>query len=129
MSKAIFNEFAAASLLQKVLHGPEALPALTALRMATIDGARALGLADEIGSIEMGKRADLVLLNLDKLHTTPRPEVVSTIVYAAQSSDVETVLIDGRLVLRDGRLTTMDERKVIEAAHNEAAHIVARIGP
>ncbi len=125
----MFTEMRTAALLQKVLHGPEALPALTALRMATIDGARALGLADEIGSIEMGKRADLVLLNLDKLHTTPRPEVVSTIVYAAQSSDVETVLIDGRIVLRDGRLTTMDERKVIEAAHNEAAHIVARIGP
>jgi 5-methylthioadenosine/S-adenosylhomocysteine deaminase len=96
--------------------------------MATIDGARALGLADEIGSIEAGKRADLVLLNLDKLHTTPRPDVVSTIVYAAQPGDVETVWIDGRIVLRDGRLTTMNEGEVIEAAHNEAARITAPIG-
>ena len=64
-------------------------------------------------------------MNLDKLHTTPHPDMVSTIVYAAQSSDVETVWIDGRLVLRDGRLTTMDERLVIEAARNEAARLAA----
>jgi len=121
----MFTEMRTAALLQKALHGPEALPALTVLRMATIDGARALGLADEIGSIEAGKRADLVLLNLDKLHTTPRPDVVSTIVYAAESSNVETVLIDGRIVLRDGRLTTMDEREVIESAQTEAARLTS----
>jgi 5-methylthioadenosine/S-adenosylhomocysteine deaminase len=124
----MFTEMRTAALLQKALHGPEALPALTALRMATIDGARALGLADEIGSIEAGKRADLVLLNLDKLHTTPHPDIVSTTVYAAQSSDVETVLIDGRIVLRDGRLTTMDEREVIENAQTEAVRFSSVIG-
>src|SRR5207248_8738821 len=86
----MFTEMRTAALLQKARHGPQALPALTVLRMATIDGARALGLADEIGSIEAGKRADLILLNLDKLHTTPHPDLVSTIVYAAESSDVET---------------------------------------
>src|SRR5262249_48091877 len=91
----MFTEMRTAALLQKVMHGPETLPALTVLRMATIDGARALGLADEIGSIETGKRADMILLNLDQLHTTPRPDVISTIVYAAESRDVEMVLIDG----------------------------------
>ena len=121
----MFTEMRTAALLQKALHGPQALPALTVLRMATIDGARALGLADEIGSIEAGKRADLVLLNLDKPHATPQPDVVSTVVYAAQSSDVEAVWIDGRAVLRDGRLTTMDEHEVIAAAHGEAARIDA----
>lgn len=124
----MFTEMRTAALLQKALHGPEALPALTALRMATIDGARALGLADEIGSIEAGKRADLVLLNLDKLHATPRPEVVSTIVYAAESSDVQTVWIDGRIVLRDGALTTMDEREVIQNAQTEAERLTAVVG-
>ncbi|MEN3335923.1 MAG: 5-methylthioadenosine/S-adenosylhomocysteine deaminase [Blastocatellia bacterium] len=124
----MFTEMRTAALLQKALHGPQALPALTVLRMATIDGARALGLADEIGSIEAGKRADLVLLNLDKLHTTPRPDVVSTIVYAAESSDIETVWIDGRLVLRDGRLTTMDEREVIQHAQTEVARLASVVG-
>jgi 5-methylthioadenosine/S-adenosylhomocysteine deaminase len=121
----MFTEMRTAALLQKVLCGPEALPALTVLRMATIDGARALGLADEIGSIEAGKRADLVLLNLDALHTTPRPDVISTIVYAAQASDVEAVWIDGRTVFGDGRLTTMDEREVIAVARQQAAQISA----
>ncbi|HKQ06772.1 MAG TPA: 5'-deoxyadenosine deaminase [Blastocatellia bacterium] len=124
----MFTEMRTAALLQKALHGPEALPALTVLRMATTDGARALGLADEIGSIEAGKRADLILLNLDRPHTTPRPDVVSTIVYAAQSSDVEMVWIDGRRVLDGGRLTTMDEREVIQSAQAEAARLASVVG-
>ncbi len=122
----MFTEMRTAALLQKVRRGPEALPALSVLKMATIDGARAMGLADEVGSIEAGKRADLVLLNLDQLHTTPHPDVVSTIVYAAQSTDVETVWIDGRAVFRDGRLTTMDEREVIRAARDEAARLTSQ---
>jgi 5-methylthioadenosine/S-adenosylhomocysteine deaminase len=121
----MFTEMRTAALIQKALCGPEALPALQALRMATIDGAHALGLGDEIGSIEEGKRADIALINLDRLHTTPRPDLVSTIVYAAQASDVETVIIDGRVVMRDGRLTTMDEREVIQNACDEAEKIAS----
>ncbi|HJQ27581.1 MAG TPA: 5'-deoxyadenosine deaminase [Blastocatellia bacterium] len=124
----MFTEMRTAGLLQKVLHGPEALPARAVLKMATMDGARALGLADEIGSIETGKRADLVLLNLDRLHTTPQPDVVSTIVYAAQASDVESVWIDGRRVLGDGRLMTMNECEVIQNARTEAETLAAVIG-
>ena len=124
----MFTEMRTASLLQKALHGPEALPALAVLKMATRDGARALGLADEIGSIEAGKRADLILLNLDRLHTTPQPDVVSTLVYAAQSSDVQTVWIDGRCVLREGRLTTMDEREVMQNAQTEAVRLSSVVG-
>jgi 5-methylthioadenosine/S-adenosylhomocysteine deaminase len=124
----MFTEMRTAGLLQKVLHGPEALPALAVLKMATTAGARALGLADEIGSIEAGKRADLILLNLDRLHTTPQPDIVSTIVYAAQSSDVQTVWIDGRCVLREGRLTTMDEREVMQNARTEAAKLASVVG-
>ncbi len=121
----MFTEMRTAGLLQKVLQGPEALPARAVLKMATVDGARAMGLADEIGSIEAGKRADLVLLNLDRLHTTPQPDVVSTIVYAAQASDVESVWIDGRRVLDEGRLTTIDERDVIQSARTEAKTLAA----
>lgn len=123
----MFTEMRTAALLQKVLHGSEALPALGALRMATINGARALGLAEKIGSIEVGKRADLTLLNLHRLHTMPQPELLSTIVYAAAASNVETVIIDGRIVLRDGRLLTVDEDEVLAQAHEQAQLLQARI--
>jgi cytosine/adenosine deaminase-related metal-dependent hydrolase len=116
----MFTEMRTAALLQKALHGSRTLPALTALRMATINGARALGLADQIGSIEVGKRADLQLVNLDRLHTTPQPDPVSTIVYAAEASDVEMVIIDGQIVMRDRQLLTMNEQEVITQAHEQA---------
>jgi 5-methylthioadenosine/S-adenosylhomocysteine deaminase len=115
----MFTEMRTAALIQKALHGAETLPALRVLRMATIDGARAMGLADEIGSIEVGKKADLTLVNLSGLHTTPRPDPVSTIVYAAEASDVETVIIDGKLVMRDGQLITVDEQEVRREAIRE----------
>lgn len=121
----MFTEMRTAALIQKALHGAETLPALAMLRMATIDGARALGLGKEIGSIEAGKRADLTLLNLEALHTTPHPDPVSTIVYAAEASDVETVIIDGRVVMRDRELTTLDQQAVIESAR-EQSELLAR---
>lgn len=112
----MFTEMRTAALLQKVQHGPQAIPALTALRMATIEGANALGLGDEIGSIEIGKKADLILLNLNKLHSTPQPDLVSTIVYSAQANDVETVIIDGQIVMRGGQLQTINEASITAQA-------------
>src|SRR4030095_7342545 len=100
----------------------------TMLRMATIDGARALGLAKEIGRIEVGKRADLTLLNLEALHTTPHPDPVSAVVYAAEAGDVETVIIDGRIVMRAGELTTLDQKAVIEAAKMQSELLVKSLG-
>lgn len=119
----MFTEMRTAALVQKVLHGPQAMPALTVLKMATLGGARALGLLDEIGSIETGKRADLQLVNLERLHTTPVYDPVSAVVYAAEASDVEWVMIDGRTVLRDGKLVTLDEREVIGEAAREAKRL------
>jgi 5-methylthioadenosine/S-adenosylhomocysteine deaminase len=125
----MLTEMRTAALLQKVLHGPKVLPASRALRLATIDGARALGLQDEIGSLEAGKRADLIIVNLDRLHATPRPaDLVSAIVYSAQASDVETVIIDGRIVMRERQLKTLDERQVIDEANREAALLMERAG-
>ena len=112
----MFTEMRTAALLQKARCGPQALPALTALQMATIEGARALGLSDEIGSIEVGKKADLILLNLNQLHSTPQPDLVATIVYSAQTSDVETVLIDGQIVLRNRQLLTLNEAEILAQA-------------
>jgi 5-methylthioadenosine/S-adenosylhomocysteine deaminase len=116
----MFTEMRTAALLQKVLRGAQALPALTALRMATVNGAQALGLADQIGSVEVGKRADLQLINLDRLHTTPRPDPISTIVYATEACDVETVIIDGQIVMQERRLLTFNEEDVITQAREQA---------
>jgi len=125
----MFTEMRTAALLQKVLRGSRALPALTALRMATTGGARALGLADQIGSVEVGKRADLQLINLDRLHTTPRPDPISTIVYAAEAGDVETVIIDGQVVMRERRFLTFNEEGVITQAREHARVLWDSLAP
>ena len=122
----MFTEMRTAALLQKVQRGADALPARSVLRLATIAGARALGLQAEIGSLEMGKRADVTILNLARLHLTPRPDVVSSIVYAAETSDVRDVLIDGRIVLRDGELLCMSEREIISEARTQAELLFRR---
>jgi 5-methylthioadenosine/S-adenosylhomocysteine deaminase len=123
----MFTEMRTAALLQKVLHGPEAMPASRALRMATIDGANAIGIGDEIGSVETGKRADLILISLARLELTPRPVgIVSGIVYASQPSDVRTVIIDGQLVKTDGKLLTLDEQQVIKEGNLEGSLLFER---
>ena len=122
----MFTEMRTAALLQKVQRGADALPARSVLRLATIAGARALGLQAEIGSLEMGKRADVTILNLARLHLTPRPDVVSSIVYAAEPSDVRDVLIDGRIVLRDGELLCMSEQEIISEARTQAELLFRR---
>jgi len=122
----MFTEMRTAALLQKLAHGPEVLPAGRVLRMATIDGARALGLDKDIGSIEIGKRADVIVVDLARLHSTPAPDVISVVVYSAQPDDVRTTIIDGQVVLRDGVLTTLAEASVIDNANREAEALRAR---
>lgn len=121
----IFTEMRTAALLQKVLHGSQSLPALTALRMATINGAKALGLEGQIGSIEVGKRADLILLNLNALHTIPRFDLISTVVYAADARNVETVIIDGQIVMREKELLTLNEIEVLTEAQKHSQKFAA----
>ncbi len=124
----MFTEMRTAALLQKVLHGPEALPANRVLRMATSDGARAMGLDAEIGSIEVGKRADLSIVRLDRLHATPAKDVISALVYSAEADDVETVIIDGRLMMRERKLLSIDESETIRTAKAEAEKLIATAG-
>ena len=121
----MFTEMRTAALLQKALHGPEVLPAGRALRMATIDGARAMGLDSEVGSLEIGKRADVAIVRLEGLHATPVKDVVSALVYSAEVGDVDTVVIDGRLVLRERKLLTIDESETIAGAKLEAERFIA----
>jgi 5-methylthioadenosine/S-adenosylhomocysteine deaminase len=122
----MFTEMRTAALLQKALHGPEVLPASRALRMATIDGANAMGLGAEIGSLEVGKRADVAMVRLGRLHTTPAAEIVSSLVYAAEADDVDAVIIDGELVMRDRKLLTLDEAETIATAKAEAKELIIR---
>src|SRR5258708_3345587 len=125
----MFTEMRTAALLQKVLQGPEVLPAARTLRMATIDGARALGLEKEIGSIELGKRADVIVVDLDRPHSSPRRgDPCSALVYSAQPSDVRAAIIDGQIVMREGKLLTLDEAGVIEEANREASALAKRAG-
>jgi 5-methylthioadenosine/S-adenosylhomocysteine deaminase len=124
----MFTEMRTAALLQKALHGPEVLPAARALRMATIDGARAMGLENEIGSIEVGKRADVIVVDLNESHSTPAIDPVSALVYSANASDVRASVIDGRIVMRDRKLMTLNEATVIDDANREAAALFERAG-
>jgi cytosine/adenosine deaminase-related metal-dependent hydrolase len=124
----MFTEMRTAALLQKALHGPEVLPANRVLRLATIDGARALGLESEIGSLEVGKRADVAVVSLDRLHMSPEAEVISSLVYAAEASDVQTVIVDGRILMRDRTLLTVDEADVIADADAQAELLMSRAG-
>jgi len=125
----MFTEMRTAALLQKVKHGPESLSARQVLRMATVNGARALGLGSELGSLEAGKRADVIIVRLSELHTSPlASDVISTIVYSAGPTDVETVIIDGKLVMRGRKLLTLDQQAVIDDANREAGRLMQRAG-
>ena len=122
----MFTEMRTAALLQKALHGPEVLPAARALRMATIDGARAMRLEKEIGSIEVGKRADMIVVDVSELHAAPTGDVVSALVYSAQAADVRATIIDGQLVMCDRELLTLKEATVIQNANREAELLAGR---
>ncbi len=113
----MMEEMDLAAKLQKVTRmDPRALGARDAVEMATIEGARALHLEKEIGSLEPGKKADFIVLGLDAPHAVPMFEVYAQIVYALKASDVETVVIGGKVVMRERRVLTLDEAKVIEKA-------------
>jgi 5-methylthioadenosine/S-adenosylhomocysteine deaminase len=96
------------------------LPPRDVLRMATMGGARALGRGGEIGSIEVGKRADLVVIDLDRPHLWPIHDPITTYFHWGQAGDIETVVVDGDVVIEDGRHTRLDFRTVAAAAQNAA---------
>jgi 5-methylthioadenosine/S-adenosylhomocysteine deaminase len=120
----MFEAMRQAALLHKVSTGdPRAIPAPAALSMATIEGARALGLADKVGSLEVGKRADMILVSTDRPRQTPMYDPVSHLVYATHGDDVQSVIINGRVVMRDRQVLTLDERQVLKDAHMMAESV------
>ena len=124
----LMEEMNLAADLQKVSTGdPTVLPAEQAVAMATVLGARVAGLEKEIGSLEPGKRADLITLRLDRPHAVPLYNVYSQIVYALKGSDVQDVMVNGKPIVRDGRSLTLDQTVVIAKAKEYGARIAASL--
>ncbi|ADD05634.1 metal dependent hydrolase family protein [Natrialba magadii ATCC 43099] len=112
---------------------PTAFPAWEALRVATIEGAKTLGIDDRVGSLEAGKRADLVVLDLDHPSTAPvvsepLQTAVPNLIYGANAGLVDTVVVEGEVVLENGMVTTVDEEAVLESANERAAAVFDRAG-
>lgn len=123
----MIREMKTASLLQKVrTMDPLALSAETVLEMATLNGAKALSLQDQIGALETGKKADLVIVNMQKPHLTPTFNPVSHLVYAAEGSDVETTIIDGKIIMENRMVKTLNEEKIIRDANEHATKLLER---
>ncbi|HOI40591.1 MAG TPA: amidohydrolase family protein [Methanobacterium sp.] len=123
----LFQEMKTASLLQKVRTlDPTVLPANKMLEMATINGATALGMEEEIGTIEVGKKADLILVDMKKPHLSPYRNPISHLAYSAEGSDVSTVICDGEVLMREREVLIMDEAEVIEMAENAAEDLISK---
>ena len=122
----MFTEMRLAAGLQAVTRGPGALRAADVLRMATREGARALGLAADLGSIEVGKRADLILIDRDRAHLATSPDPVSAVVYAARPGDVRTTIVDGHVLVDDFSLVRADAKAIVAEARVEAKALAAR---
>lgn len=123
----IFQEMRLAALIQKPRLGPQAMPAKSVFEMATIKGAKALLMQDEIGSIEVGKKADLVLIDTRQIHNSPAEDIYSQLVYSTKSSDVQFVMIDGRVLLQDGTLSTLDKDSIVSEAETQWRKLRQRV--
>jgi 5-methylthioadenosine/S-adenosylhomocysteine deaminase len=120
----MIKEMSTAAKLHKVaMLDPTVMDAQTTVRMATINGAKALGMGKLTGSLEVGKKADIILIGLDKPHLTPIYNEYSHLVYAAGGADVDSVIINGKVVMEDRHLLTINEKDVM----NEAREIAVKI--
>ena len=124
----MWEEMRLAALLQKVSNmNPEVLPASKVLAMATRDGASAIGLAGEIGSLEIGKRADMILVSFDDVHHLPTYDVISHLVYVTDEQDVESVIVEGRVLMKKREILTIDTDRVRLQASELGAKIQAAL--
>ena len=127
---SMFEEMRLASLIQKPKYNATAMDAETVFRLATIEGAKALHLENEIGSIEIGKKADLVLINLDNANQSVYDEdeiVYSKLVYSASGNDVRYVMIDGRWIVKSGKSKIYDQKKIFSEAKTELKKLLRRV--
>ena len=127
---SIFNEMRLASLIQKPILGAEAMDAKTIFRMATIEGAKALHLQDEVGSIEIGKKADLVLIDLDSYsnsYSDSDESVYSDIVFSSTAENVKSVMVDGRWLVKDKQSLVYDQRELMVKGKEELKNLIKRL--
>ena len=124
----MFEEMDLAAKLQKVTAmNPEVLPASAALEMATIRGARALGMEKEIGSLEVGKLADMILVNVTHPNGVPMYDPISQMVYALKADDVTDVMVNGKPVVRNGKILTLNEAEILQKAAEYRAKVSASL--
>jgi len=123
----MFETIKIAALLQKLTYqNPKVMPAYEVLKMATINGAKALGLEKDIGSLEVGKKADIILVDLSKPHLKPLHNIYPSIVYSARGSDVDTVIIDGKILMENRKVKTLDEQALMEKAEKTVFDLLSR---
>jgi 5-methylthioadenosine/S-adenosylhomocysteine deaminase len=124
----MFEAVRQAAFLAKLQTGdPRAVPARTALEMATIEGARALGMEAQIGSLEPGKRADVITVSIGAARQTPLYDVLSHLVYTTRGDDVRTTIVNGRVLMRDRRVLTLDEAAVLAEGRAYAEKVRAAV--
>lgn len=122
----MFETMKIGALLQKLLYeDPTVFPAYEILKMATVNGANALGLGDSVGSLEVGKNADIILVDLRKPHLTPLHDVYTTIVYSARGNDVDTVIVDGKILMENNQFRTLDENLVMDQAEKAISDLLS----
>jgi 5-methylthioadenosine/S-adenosylhomocysteine deaminase len=126
----MFEAMRQAAFLQKhATRDPRALSARTALEMATIGGARVIGQEQRIGSLEAGKLADVIVVRMDAPRQTPMYDPISHLVYATRGDDVETTIVNGRVLMRGGKVLSLNEAQVLEAARTAAGQVRAAVQP
>ncbi len=124
----MLQEMRTCALLHKVnTMDPTVLPAYQAIEMATVHGAKALGLGNETGRLQAGLKADLIIISLDQPHMTPVHDAAANIVYSAQASDVETVIINGNIIMENKKIMTFDEKQVLLKAEKAAKRLAASL--
>ncbi len=125
----MIREMKLAACVHKVrLCDPTTMPAEKVLEMAALGGARAIGMQDKLGTLEPGKLADIVLVNLNSVHMVPNNNYVSDLVYAGCGADVDTVIVDGKMVMEERNVKTLDEREIIQQARERASALLERTG-
>ncbi len=126
----MFQEMRLAALIQKPEHGPTSMRAETLVELATLSGARAMGLDKEIGSLEVGKKADIAIINLEGWHTRPQnaASAYTQLVYQAKSSDVYCTIVDGKVLMLNGRLKTIDENQLKSGVQDSFTRVARRSG-
>jgi 5-methylthioadenosine/S-adenosylhomocysteine deaminase len=121
----LFQEMDSAAKLHKVHRlDPTVMPSEVVLEMATLGGAKVVGLEKEIGSLEVGKKADIIILDLNRPHLQPIYSIISHLVYSATGADVRDVIIDGKLIMQDRKLLTLDEERVLQKAQEWEQRII-----